>query len=62
MLKGDLPLPWEGELSAHQAQQLGPFRVAVMQLLQRDPAQRAGMLAFHRACTDLFGNHSTMRA
>eukprot|EP00892_Ulva_mutabilis_P006269 jgi/Ulvmu1/4013/UM188_0003.1 len=62
MLRGELPLPWEGDLSAQHTQQLGPFQDPVLQLLRRDPAQRADMLSFHRACTSMFADRRQVRA
>ena len=54
MLSGNLPLPWEGELRPRVAHSLGPFREAVLQLLQRDPDVRSTMQSFHSTCSNLF--------
>ena len=61
-LRGEAPLPWEGELSAHTLRQLGAFKGPVLQLLRRDPARRASMRSFHDACTKLFASVSTVEA
>jgi len=54
MLVGDDTLPWEGDLHAQVRGRLGPFKKAVLRLLQRDPAQRGSMESFHAACGKLF--------
>ena len=59
MLKGELPLPWEGGLSRRQ---VGPFREPLLKLLHRDPAQRADMASFHHACTRLFTEQPSVTA
>lgn len=61
MLRGDRPLPWEGQLSAQHAQRLGAFKQPVLQLLHRDPARRPSMHDFHAACTQLFVSPSAVR-
>lgn len=61
MLRGDRPLPWEGELSAQHAQRLGALKQPVLQLLQRDPALRPSMHDFQAACAQLFASPSAVR-
>eukprot|EP00892_Ulva_mutabilis_P004168 jgi/Ulvmu1/2122/UM127_0007.1 len=61
-LRGDEPLPWEGELERQQDRLLGAFKGPVLQLLQRDPARRISMRRFHDACTKLFASVSTVEA
>eukprot|EP00892_Ulva_mutabilis_P010359 jgi/Ulvmu1/7696/UM038_0128.1 len=60
MLRGDLPLPWEGELPPAVLRKLGTVRAPIMQLLQRDPARRASMRSFHRACINLVASRATV--
>eukprot|EP00892_Ulva_mutabilis_P004445 jgi/Ulvmu1/2372/UM130_0003.1 len=52
-LQGKLPLPWEGSLTADIQARLGVFKKPVLQLLQRDPAQRSTMRKFHDTCAAL---------
>ena len=59
-LRGDLPMPWEGQLSAAVQRKLGAFKGPVLQLLERDPARRASMSAFHGACTKLFAARTSV--
>jgi hypothetical protein len=61
-LRGDVALPWEGEMSLKQQRGLGPFQGPVLQLLHRDPAQRMSMKRFHAACTHLFSARTTAEA
>ena len=61
-LKGEMPLPWEGELTAAVVRHLGTFRGPVLQLLHRDPAHRISMRRFHIACTKLFAARTTVEA
>ena len=61
-LRGDLPLPWEGELSAAVQRQLGVFKGPVLQLLERNPARRVSMRRFHITCTKLFAARTTVEA
>ena len=61
-LRGDLPLPWEGELSPEVRRCLGTFRGPIMQLLHRDPTKRIAMRTFHQACNKLFAAGTTVEA
>jgi hypothetical protein len=61
-LRGDTPLPWEGEMSLKQQRRLGPFKGPVLQMLHRDAAQRVSMKRFHAACTHLFSGRTTVEA
>ena len=61
-LLGNLPLPWEGELSADVQRHLGMFKGPVLQLLEREPSRRATMHRFHQACTKLFAERTTVHA
>ena len=58
-LKGELPLPWEEEISPVVVRQLGVFRGPVMQLLQREPSDRISMDHFHALCSKVFSGQST---
>ena len=58
-LLGELPLPWEEELSSLVVRQLGVFRGPVMQLLQREPSDRISMDRFHALCSKVFSGQST---
>ena len=58
----DLPLPWEGELCPTAKRNLGAFKGPVLGLLQREPARRTTMRAFHATCTRLFAARTTMEA
>ena len=57
-LVGELPLPWEKELSPLVVRQLGVLRGPVMQLLQREPSERISMDRFHAHCSKVFSGHS----
>ena len=59
MLKGELPLPWEGRMSSEVKGKLGVFKGPVLQLLQREPSRRVSMRRFHAACTNVFSEHTT---
>ena len=59
-LRGDVPLPWEGELSSDTVRKLGAFKGPVLQLLQREPSRRVSMRRFHVACTKLFASRTTV--
>eukprot|EP00892_Ulva_mutabilis_P004444 jgi/Ulvmu1/2371/UM130_0002.1 len=61
-LRGDLPLPWEGELSLEVRRHLGTFKDAILKLLHREPAQRISMREFHISCTKLFAARTTVEA
>ena len=61
-LRGDVPLPWEGELSTEMQRKLGAFKGPVLQLLQREPSRRVSMRRFHVACTKLFASRTTVEA
>ena len=61
-LRGDLPLPWEGELSPKVRRSLGTFRGPILELLHRDPTKRISMRAFHQACNKLFAAGTTVEA
>lgn len=61
-LRGDLMLPWEGEMSAHTARQLGAFKGPVLQLLHRDPGLRVSMKRFYTACTKIVASRTTVEA
>ena len=61
-LRGDLPLPWEGELSPEVRRCLGTFRGPILELLRRDPAKRIAMRTFHQACNNFFAARTTMVA
>ena len=58
-LRGDLPLPWEGDLSPKARKCLGSFRTPILQMLHRDPGERLTMHGFHCACTRLFSEQTT---
>ena len=62
MLKGEFPLPWEGELDSEVQRQLGAFKGLVLQLLQRNPRRRVSLRHFHRTCTRLFDSRTTIQA
>ena len=49
-LLGELPLPWEEELSPVVARQLGVFKGPVLQLLHREPWARISMQRFNALC------------
>ena len=57
-LQGELPLPWEEELSPVVARQLGVFRGPVMQLLHREPSDRISMDRFHALCKKVFSGQT----
>lgn len=60
-LRGEGELPWEGEqLCQDTRRQLGIFCRAVLGLLHREPAQRAGMSDFCDTCNDVVMSHTTM--
>lgn len=61
MLRGDKPLPWEGEGSAAAVAMLGALKEPVLQLLRRDAAQRTSAQHFHETCSRMFANRSTTR-
>eukprot|EP00892_Ulva_mutabilis_P004146 jgi/Ulvmu1/2102/UM125_0006.1 len=61
-LMGDLPLPWEAELSPEMQRKLGAFKEPVLQLLQRDPSRRIALRRFHDICNRLFANRTTVEA
>jgi hypothetical protein len=61
-LKGVMPLPWEQEMSSQLQKGLEAFKEPVLQLLHREPAQRASMKRFHAACTHLFSGRTTVEA
>ena len=61
-LKGEAPLPWEGDLSSSVARYLGSFQGPVLRLLHRDPARRSSMRRFHIACTKLFAARTTVES
>lgn len=62
MLKGDLPMPWEGEMSADMHRKLGAFKGLILQLLQRNPRRRVSLRHFHTTCTRLFDSRTTIEA
>lgn len=62
MLRGDLPLPWEGQLPADTDQMLGACKGPIMKLLHRDPSRRVSMRSFHDACTNLVTSHTSGEA
>lgn len=62
MLKGELPLPWEGDLDPGVHKQLGAFKGLVLQLLQRNPRRRVSLRHFHDTCTRLFDSRTTIEA
>ena len=49
-LAGELPLPWEEQLSPVMAHQLGVFKGPVLQLLEREPSARISMERFKNLC------------
>ena len=49
-LLGELPLPWEEELSPLVARQLGVFQRPVLRLLHREPWARISMQRFNALC------------
>lgn len=57
-LKGDLPLPWEEELSPLVVRQLGVYKEPVMLLLQRHPSNRISMDRFDALCSKAFSGQS----
>ena len=57
-LKGDLPLPWEEELSPLVVRQLGVYKAPVMHLLQRHPSDRISMDHFDALCSKAFSGLS----
>eukprot|EP00892_Ulva_mutabilis_P006547 jgi/Ulvmu1/4264/UM194_0004.1 len=60
MLRGDLPLPWEGEGHGSAAQRsLGALRRPVLHLLCRDASRRSSPREFHMECTRAFGRQVT---
>ena len=61
-LRGDLPLPWEVDLSRDVKRRLGTFQWPILKLLQREPLQRFTMREFHHACTEFFAMHTTIEA
>ena len=61
-LRGDLPLPWEGDLSLDIRRRLGSFKGLILQLLDRDPVLRITMRSFHHACDRLFAERTTVEA
>lgn len=61
-LRGDLPLPWEGELSPDVRRSLGAFQWPILKLLQRGPLERMTMRDFQHACTEYFAMHTTINA
>jgi hypothetical protein len=61
-LRGELALPWEGDMSLQVQRGLGAFKGPVLQLLDRDPARRVSMKRFHAACTRLFASRTTVEA
>ena len=61
-LRGDLPLPWEGDLSLDVHRRLGSFKNLILQLLHREPARRITMRSFHHACNRLFAARTTIEA
>ena len=61
-LRGDLPLPWEGEMPARMQHGLGALKGPVLQLLRRDPAERVSVQRFHAACARVFSNQTTIEA
>eukprot|EP00892_Ulva_mutabilis_P004443 jgi/Ulvmu1/2370/UM130_0001.1 len=61
-LRGDLPLPWEGELSPEVRRHLGAFEDPILKLLQREPGQRISMREFHVSCTNIFATRTTVEA
>ena len=60
MLRGDELLPWEGERGTESLASLGALKGPVLQLLQRDPGQRASVRRFHLACSRVFASHVTI--
>lgn len=61
-LQGDLPLPWEGDLSSQVKTSLGTFRRLTLALLHRQPCERITMRGFNNACTDFFAAQTTIHA
>jgi hypothetical protein len=61
-LRGDLPLPWEGNMSPAVLRQLGAFKGPVLQLLHRDASQRVSMKRFYFACTKIVASRTTVEA
>eukprot|EP00892_Ulva_mutabilis_P004147 jgi/Ulvmu1/2103/UM125_0007.1 len=59
MLRGEVPLPWEGWLPSAVSRKLGQFKGPIMQLLNRDPAKRVSVRQFHHACTSLVTCYTT---
>eukprot|EP00892_Ulva_mutabilis_P006549 jgi/Ulvmu1/4266/UM194_0006.1 len=61
-LRGDRPLPWEGQLSPVVQRHLGTFKGPILQLLHREPSQRISMRKFHLTCSRLFSARTTVEA
>ena len=53
MLLGEELLPWEGQPGEAMRGKLGAFMEPVLHLLKREPGERASMMAFHNACSNL---------
>eukprot|EP00892_Ulva_mutabilis_P004148 jgi/Ulvmu1/2104/UM125_0008.1 len=62
MLKGDLPLPWEGAMSQEMHRKLGAFKGLVLHLLRRNPRRRVSLRHFTNTCTRLFDSRTTIEA
>lgn len=59
-LRGDVPFPWEaGSLRSDTRRQLGVFRKPVLELLRRDPAERASSQDFCAACLAIVSKSTT---
>ena len=59
---GELPLPWEEELSPVRARQLGIFKGPVLQLLHREPWARISMQRFNALCEKVVAGTSASAA
>lgn len=57
-LKGELPLPWEEELSPVVVRQLGVHKAPVMLLLQRHSSDLISMDRFDALCSKAFTGQS----
>eukprot|EP00892_Ulva_mutabilis_P004144 jgi/Ulvmu1/2100/UM125_0004.1 len=62
MLRGDKPLPWEGEHSTAATERLGALAEPVLLLLRRDPAERGSARHFNLTCSRVFANRTTINA
>lgn len=55
---GEKKLPWE-RMSPDDRKKLGAFRSPILQLLERNPAQRPTMEQFYHNCNSIFSSSVT---